>query len=590
MKKVSPINIAGFSGLALILAFLFFYVKQVDISLIYYWQQTVPLSIGESLRSPGGISELLADRILELISLPILGFVLVSLLVLLVFFSLRGIFRNAKSNPLFYPLLLAALLPFIVLFAHIRLPFELVTSLTAGLLLALAYSYFVPRKLTIKFLFNFGSAIIVFLIAGVPGLIVFIQVLIIRYVFARKYMDLLSILPLLLIPLLYLPFNLSVTLKQSYLGSLFIPGYSEIPTAFYLSLSSPLLLFLVFLATNFVFSKFAMKRSILISVVGIIIVLGALFYSSRASYEERAVSQYRVLVASFNKDWDEVIQLAKEGGPVNNLVQTKVNRALYGQGRLLDDMFTYPQEFGVNSIFLDGMFSSLVAIHNADFYYELGYALETRHWGTEAQMSLFRHPIVLKQLVMSYIAIGQEETALKYLRVLSGSWNYRDWCDQIFSMLEADKAGEDPDIKFFRSNNPEVDFFAETKDPVRKLARFYSSNHSNKMAFDFLVAGHLLKHNVGALIKLLPDFKSHGYDNFPKAVEEALMIYVTRTGDPNKFLSSYSISPEAIDSFRDFSSLISNVDSRSERMRKAYKYKDTYWYYILFTSPYASKK
>ena len=590
MKKVPPISIAGFSGLALVLSFLFYYLKQVDISLIYYWQQTIPLSVSESLRTPGGISELLADKVLEHISLPFTGFLLVSLLVLIVFFSLRGIFRDVKSNLLFYPLLLAALVPFIVLFAHLRLPFELVTSLTLGLLLAWAHSYYVPRKLMVRFPVNFISAIIVYLISGIPGLLIFVQVLFIRYVFARKYLDLLSILPLLLIPLLYLPLNLSVTLRQAYLGTLIVPGYGEIPTVFYLSMLSPLCLFLVHLATSPVFSKFPLKRSVLISAGGIFIVLGALFYSSRASYDEKVVSQYQTLVASFNKDWDKVIQLSKEAGTINNLVQTKVNQALYGQERLLDDMFIYPQQFGVNGIFLDGMFSSLVAIHNADFYYNLGYALETRHWATEAQMTLFRHPIVLKQLVMSYIAIGQEEAALKYLRVLAGSRKYREWCDHVYAMLEADRAGDDPDIKFFRSNNPEVDFFAETKDPVRKLSRFYSSNHDNKMAFEFLVAGHLLKHNVGALIKLLPDFKSHGYDKFPRAVEEALMIYVARTGDPDKFLSAYTISSGTLERFKDFSSLISNVESRSERMRKVSKYKDTYWYYILFSSPYATKK
>jgi hypothetical protein len=319
-------------------------------------------------------------------------------------------------------------------------------------------------------------------------------------------------------------------------------------------------------------------------------VLGGLFLSTRASYNERLVKGHRILQASFNKDWEEVIQLTKGASVMNNLVLTKVNRALYENGHLLDKMFTYPQQFGENGIFLDRMASSRVAIHTSDFYYALGFAMETRHWATEAQMALVRHPIVLKHLVMSYIAIGLEETALKYLRVLSGSRIDRNWCNNIHSMLEAGRAGEHPDIKFFRINDPVYDFFAGTKNPVGKLAKFYSSNRDNHMAFQFLVAGHLLKHNIGAVVTLLPEFEKHGFEKFPRAVEEALMIYVARTNDPNQNLRNYSISSGTVERFKEFNSLASETESKAERMKVLSKYKDTYWYYLLFSSPYASKK
>jgi len=590
MKRASSKSIAGFSGLVLVLVFIYYYLRQVEVSLIYYWQQTVPLPLSQSLSHPGGMSELLADRFVEILSLPFQGFLLVAFLVLLVFFSLRGIFRSVSGNPLFYPFLLAALVPFIFLFAHMRLPFELVTSLAVGLALAMAQSYYLPRNLILKVLYNFFTGLLIFMIAGVPGLLVFIQVLLITYVLTKKYVDLLSVLPLVLLPLLYLPFDLSVTFKQALLGSLLVSEYNELPLIYYISYSAPFLLLLLFTATNFIFSKFSLKQSLLISISGIFIVLAGLFFSSRKSYDKMIINQYSMLVASFNKDWDEVIELAGEAGYINNLLQTKVNQALYGQGRLLDDMFSYPQQFGLKGIFLDEMFSSLVALHTADLYYDMGYALEARHWATEAQMTLSRHPMVLKQLVMSYIAIGLEDTARKYLRVLAKSRKHREWCDHVFLMLEENRAGEDPDIKFFRENNPEVDFFAETKDPVRKLSRFYSSNHGNQMAFEFLVAGQLLKHNVGGVVRLLPDFQNHGYDHFPRAVEEALMIYVTRTGDPDKLLSPYSISTGTMERFRDFTSSIANVKNRSERMRLVSRYKDSYWYYILFSSPYVQKR
>jgi len=106
----------------------------------------------------------------------------------------------------------------------------------------------------------------------------------------------------------------------------------------------------------------------------------------------------------------------------------------------------------------------------------------------------------------------------------------------------------------------------------------------------FLVAGYLLEHNVGAVVALLPQFKQHGHERFPRAVEEALMIFVSRSGTNSSILSNFAISKNTVEEFKDFSSLIANVDSKAERMRKVSKYKNTYWYYILFSSPYATKK
>ena len=113
MKQTFPIRIAGVFGFILTLTCLFFFLKRVDVSLIYYWQQSIPLPIGESLRYPGGISDHLGDWFIEFMTLPFGGSIAVALLVSIVFFSLQLLFRRAKSNLLFHPLVLAALIPFI---------------------------------------------------------------------------------------------------------------------------------------------------------------------------------------------------------------------------------------------------------------------------------------------------------------------------------------------------------------------------------------------------------------------------------------------------------------------------------------------
>ncbi|MBE9517706.1 MAG: hypothetical protein IMY68_04020, partial [Bacteroidetes bacterium] len=561
--------------------------NRVDVSLSYTWQQTISLSLYESLKIPGGLSALLANLMLEATSRPVFGSILFALLLAVVFFTLKTIFRKESGKPHFYPLLIASLIPFIISFAHYRLPFELLTSVAAGLLLGMLYSFCLPRNLWLRSLCSFIAAIVVFIVAGVPGLLVLLQVLIIQVLLSRRYKDLILLIPILILPLLYLPFNLAVSIKQAYLGSILVSEYDEIPRAFYFCLTSPVLLLLGFSIGNFVLSKYRVKHSLFFIGSSLIIVMSLMVYSTLTSIKEVEKNGYAIIKASFNADWDEVLQLSEETSFTNQIVQFEVNRALYGTGQLLEKMFSYPQQFAENGIFLEGISSSYVSVHTAAFYYDLGFANEARHWATEAQMMLVRHPVVLKQLVISYLAIGQEEAALKYLGVLSGSRLYREWCDHVKTMLEDNLFGDDPDIKRFRINNPTIDFFAGTKEPHQKLKMFYSSNASNNMAFEFLVAGYLLKHNIGGVVALLPQFKKQGYETFPKAVEEALMIYLSRKGSNTSALSGHVISKNTVEEFTEFSKLFAEVDSQAERRKRVSKYKHTYWYYILFSSPYA---
>ena len=588
MQK-SPIRIIGYTGFILTLSYLFYFLREVDISLIYYWQQTIPLSIGESLQTPGGISGLLGDRFLEFMTQPFQGSMGVVLLVVIVFFSLQVIFRRIKGNPTYYPFLLAALIPFILLFAHYRLPAGLILSVTTGLLLAAIHSLYSPRNLVARSIYNFITGIVVYLVAGTAGLLVLLQVIIIQIILSKKYLNLVSIVPLLIAPLLYLPFNLAYTIKNAYLGSFLIQKNDDLPLILYFSIFSPLLLFLVVTGLNYLFSRFTLKRSWLLSGTGIVIVLFSLVISSKASISELEKSILETVQASSEKEWEKVLQLNSEHLYINDLVQLEINRALYHTGQLLDKLFSYPQQNGEKGIFLEGKAYSSLAIHMSEFYCDLGYANETRHWANEAQIGFMRHPIVLKHLIISYIAIGNNKAALKYLRVLSGSRLYKEWCGQIHEMVENNTVQDDQSIGAFILNNPNTDFFASTARPTRKLSDFYRNNLNNNMAFEFLMASYLLQHKIGNVVDRLPEFRKFGYEMLPRAVEEAMLIYVAKKPEESQLMEGYSVRMKTLEEFRDFSNLVSKGESRAEKINNASKYKNTYWYYIMFSSPYASK-
>jgi hypothetical protein len=590
MTQTTAIKITGYAGFLLTLAFLFYFLSRVDISLIYYWQQAIPLAFGEALQYPGDISRLLGERYLELLTQPILGGVATALLVLIVFFSLHIIFRKNKGNPLYFTLLLATLIPYILLFAHYRLPAGLIMMVTTGFLLAAIQSLYSPLNLASRSVYNFITGMVVYLVAGEAGLLVLLQVLIIQIVLSKKYPGLISTLPLFIIPLLYLLFNISYTARYAYLGSFLTSKYDEIPLVLYFSLFSPLMLLLVFAGLNFLISRLALKKLFLISGTGIFIVLIILVCSTLAGINKQDRNVLRIFQAGFRNDGETVIRLAGEQSSIDQLLQFEINRALYQTGHLLDSLFHYPQQFGEEGLFLERNISSRVALHISNFYYDMGFANEARHWATEAQMDLKRHPVVLKNLVMTYIAAGNNDIALKYLRILSDSWLHREWSDQVLEMIENNTTRDNQTIQSFINNNPETDVFEESTNPTRKIMTFYSSNPENKMAFEFLVASYLLQHKIGNVLIHLPGFRHFGYEKLPRAVEEAVLIYLARTNTEALPMAGFTISQETIEEFRDFSELMVSTKNKAEGVKKVSKYRNTYWYYVLISSPYASKK
>jgi hypothetical protein len=589
MKQATPTRIAGVSGFILILTYLFFFLKRVDVSLIYYWQQSISLSFGESMKYPGGISDHLGDWFIEFLTRPFTGYLAVAVMVTIVFISLLVIFRRANDNPLYLPLVLAALVPFILLFAYYRLPVGLTMGIATGLFIGAVQSLYSPRNLVIRSIYHFITGIVIYLVAGAAGFAVLLQAILVQTVLEKRTLALVSVLPLLAIPLLYLPFNVAYTLRVAYLGSFLVSKYDMIPTILYFSLSSPLLVLLFLSGLHKPLSQLARRWQFILSGIGTILVLVVLVHSSKTSINEDERNIYQILQASFEKDWDKVLELTNKIYYPNQLVQYEINRALYHTGSLLDHLFYYPQQFGEKGLFLEGNSSSQVAIHMIDFYYDLGFANETRHWATEAQMVLMRHPVVLKNLVISYIALGNDKAAEKYLRILSRSRLYREWCKEIQGMIENNTADDLEAIKFFHLNNPEHDFFAETGDPTRKLLNFYYNNLNNKMAFEYLIASYLLQHKIGTVISHISEFKKFGYERLPKTVEEAALIYMSSKEANPALLADYSVGVKTLEEFREFGSLMANTSSKVQRMEKTAKYRNTYWFYIMFTSPNATK-
>ena len=587
MKNLSLFRITHYTGIILFFSFLFYFLYRIDTSLVYYWQQSIPYCFIEHLLYPGGISELLSMRFTELLANSFLGIAAGLGLYLLILISYNAVFKNERSRFDLSYLFMAGLIPCALLFAYYDFPVRLLVNFVIGLILALFHTQFIPEKPVNRILFQLLSGALIYLLTGTTGLLILIQLLIIQIILSKKYHQWPWILPIFFLPVLYLPFDSASTLKTAYLGSFSTSIQYHIPLIFYLNLFFPLILFLLYSGIRILSSRASQKMKELLGFTGKFLVLLTFILSYVYLLQETENERLTLKIekAGFQDEWESVLQLGDEIKSQNNVALSFINRALYNKGLLLEQLFFYPQNFGKKGIFLEGQLSSRVSIVMSDFYYDMGYVNESRHWANEAYMLYNRHPLVLKRLIITYAASGKTEMALKYLRILSKSGLDKQWAEMIGEKILNSEIRQMDEVQNFILNNPETDFFATTIIPLDKINKFFICNPGNHMAFEFMIAGLLLDKNITEAVRNIPNFKRFGYENLPRAMEEAALVYMSKKSPQEYNLSGYNISQNTLNKFTEFYRTVSTGKSRADAQKKAAVYKNTYWYYLNFIGP-----
>ena len=247
----------------------------------------------------------------------------------------------------------------------------------------------------------------------------------------------------------------------------------------------------------------------------------------------------------------------------------------------------YPQPAGVEGLFLDSSTDGNIAQPKADFYCQMGYGNESRHFANEALISRGNKPHTLKCLILNYAAAEQYVIASRYWKLLSRSIAHRKLTREHEGLLRGET---DETIQRLQQNFPEKDFFTGLARPENKLKRFFINNPQNKMAFEYLIANYLITHKVGNVANEIKTFRQLGYNRLPRMVEEAVLLYLELTNASDFDFSGYKISKEAQQDFQDFSIAIQKAGGISKAKSSVQHYSHTYWYYVMYASKMSKVK
>ena len=325
--------------------------------------------------------------------------------------------------------------------------------------------------------------------------------------------------------------------------------------------------------------KFLYESTILFTITVVLIVF---------SLDGRRKSLLKVNYFYYNEMWDEVLDYANNVSlqKYNLIINHDVNRALYHSGRLLYDMFSYPQK--LESLLSLGFSSMDDAFLLADLpllsetFFRLGLVNNAEHTSHEAMELIGDSPIIIRQLYLINIVKGNTETARLFLNVLSKDLIWEKWAKkQIRNLKEDPLMAKDNLVQQTRSVISTTDYAGAIT--IEDILQSLLNNKQNRMAFEYLMAYYLLTYQIDKIVQNINYLDNYKYSDIPRHFEEAIVLY-TNLKDKNANLYGKSINPENVQKFNKFSDYLNlyRNNMREGLNIIAKEFGDSYYFYFRF--------
>lgn len=260
------------------------------------------------------------------------------------------------------------------------------------------------------------------------------------------------------------------------------------------------------------------------------ILCAAAAIGTRITFDEFKYRVMRYDLLTRKRDWKGVLDLAKKHEAQSPLELASINFALAMRGELGERMFEYAQ---INSEGLIPLFSREVftTMMTTDIYFGLGMLNTSRRFAFEAQESIpnkQKSGRLTKRLAEVAIIDGHYGIARRYLNVLSQSFAYSKWADEMTELIKDDtKVSSHPLYGKMRKRRLTKDFFYSDREMDQMLGLLFTRDTGNRLALDYLLACELLTRDLGGFVRYIPlmgQLPDGGRGRIAKAYQEALCL------------------------------------------------------------------
>lgn len=590
-KKALLINlkmkyIIYFTGLILFLALIFCFQTTNEYHFYYIEQlQLFQLSwqyIAKKLIYPGGFSLLAGEFFLQYFTVPYVGAIVFSALLVGVTIFTQKIIKCITPSVELWGLSFLPMLA--LLLVQYDINYYLQGTVAYLLMLVFFYSYICIKSFKYRLALGVFQTPLLFWWGGSVALL-FLIGLVLWELFSRVKKKYLIILPVIIFCGLVFGSIHGAILPEyrfAFLPDLYYHPQLNPPALIYLSWGAfPVVLLVAFLCRKIRIST-TKSKIINITVQGLLIALLCIWsiprYNKADSYQLKKLDYY-----VRTQQWDAIID--ESAGPLNNyLYICQLNLALMERGEFADRLFFFDQH-GVDGLLRPWDKTFVVSNLLSDIYFSLGDIALAQRTAFEALTTVHGdvNPRNLKRLVQTNLIYGSYPVAEKYIAVLERTFAYKEWAKAHRKFLYDDAAvAADPLLGAKRQGLTANNHMSQLDGVIPDLIQQAEENPINQLPIQFVGVTYLLSKDLASFQHMIE--KYYGTPVLPKlphSFQEAVIML--SENDPDYWLR-FDVSDVVIQRFMTYRETVLRNRNNSQALPTLLRnsYANTYWYYYIY--------
>jgi hypothetical protein len=548
---------------------------------------------------PGNPSEYLTRLITQFYNIPVLASFTITFILYSIYWLGYFSFGKAKQN------LWVPFLPVVILITmhndyNHSLKFDI--EILFIMLISFAYFRFIKDKGLYRFLFFPVLISLLYYFTGIKTVYLFSLIAIISELFSKgkRYFSLAILIETLIITLIFNHF-FYISYKDVFKEFAAIQNTYVLRFLPYLLYLSVLSIFILYNCLNLQssttmqseektdneFFSLNFKRLLCLLIIPVF-TAGICFATFNKEQKIKLLVQY----FGRNKDWNKVLELAKQSDFFDRAEIIYVNRALYFSGRIYNDLFKFNQDLSSNGLLATKLTSFDELVPDQEIYLDLGALSLSIIWGTEATNVYGANPYVLKNLTKAYLAAGCIKESQKMLNLIDHTLFNKKWVRQYRKFVnDTTLINTDPELGLYRKNQAHSTVISKTAIDYNLYLLTGKTNY-NKMAYDYLMISSMLDNNMDDFGVGLSGLKLFGYTQIPRLYFEGFIYYSLVTQKRPINIEEFTYDKSIIDEYKGFQKDYLRLKGNPEEAKRYLfsHYGDTYWYYLKFPRPAPDKK